>query len=301
MKRNHPRVSVGPRTVKTAVAVILSMLVAELLGASEYEMIFAMLGAMAAVEPTFTDSVESSLTQIIGVIFGAGIGLLLQLISIPALVACGIGIVIVITAYNALRLRFSPGLPCLIVVMLCIGAEERPVMYALERICNTAIGLFIGMAINMLVMPYDNSRQIRRTARSLDKELRSFLENTFDGDDILPDAEIVTRMISDMDRQLTVFAKQKLLWRLRRQQEELSRFRVFENKAHTLVAQMKVLSQMEKPGRLSKENREQLEAIGANIKDTRAIDIETREDIVTNYHVSQILRLRRELMEILRK
>lgn len=301
MKKNQLRVSVGPRTVKTAIAVILSMLIAELLGATESEMIFAMLGAMAAVEPTFTDSVESSLTQIIGVIFGAAIGLLMQLISIPALVACGIGIVIVITAYNALRLRFSPGLPCLIVVMLCIGAEERPVMYALERICNTAIGLFIGMAINMLVMPYDNSRQIRRTARSLDKELRSFLENTFDGDDILPDAEIVTRMISDMDRQLTVFAKQKLLWRLRRQQEELSRFRVFENKAHTLVAQMKVLSQMEKPGRLSKENREQLEAIGANIKDTRAIDIETREDIVTNYHVSQILRLRSELMEILRK
>lgn len=301
MKRNQPRVSVGPRTVKTAVAVILSMLVAELLGATESEMIFAMLGAMAAVEPTFTDSVEASLTQIVGVIFGAVIGLLMQLISIPPLVACGIGIVIVITAYNALRLRFSPGLPCLIVVMLCIGAEERPVMYALERICSTAIGLFVGMAINMLVMPYDNSRQIRKTARSLDKELRSFLENTFDGDDILPDAEIVTRMISDMDRQLTVFAKQKLLWRLRRQQEELSRFRVFENKAHTLVAQMKVLSQMEKPGRLSNKNRELLEAIGANIKDTRAIDIETREDIVTNYHVSQILRLRSELMEILRK
>lgn len=301
MKRNQRRVSVGPRTVKTAVAVILSMLVAELLGATESKMIFAMLGAMAAVEPTFTDSVESSLTQIVGVIFGAVIGLLMQLISIPPLVACGIGIVIVITAYNALRLRFSPGLPCLIVVMLCIGAEERPVIYALERICSTAIGLFVGMAINMLVMPYDNSRQIRKTARSLDKELRSFLENTFDGDDILPDAEIVTRMISDMDRQLTVFAKQKLLWRLRRQQEELSRFRVFENKAHTLVAHMKVLSQMEKPGRLSNRNRELLEAIGANIKDTRAIDIETREDIVTNYHVSQILRLRSELMEILRK
>lgn len=301
MKTKGPKVSIGPRTVKTAIAVILSMLIAQLFGATESEMIFAMLGAMAAVEPTFTDSVESSLTQIVGVIFGAAIGLLMQLIDIPALVACGIGIVVVITVYNALRLRFSPGLPCLIVVMLCIGAEERPVMYALERICNTAIGLFIGMAINMLVMPYDNSRQIRRTARSLDKELRTFLENTFDGDDILPDAEIATKMIADMDKQLTVFSKQKLLWRLRRQQEELSRFRIFENKAHTLVAQMKVLSQMEKPGRLSDENRDLLESLGANIKDTRTIDVETPEDIVTNYHVSQILRLRSELMEILRK
>ena len=301
MKLKKPRLSIGPRTVKTAIAVILSMLVAELLGATESEMIFAMLGAMAAVEPTFTDSVESSLTQIVGVIFGAAIGLLMQLISIPSLVACGIGIIIVITVYNALLLRFSPGLPCLIVVMLCIGAEERPVMYALERICNTAVGLFIGMAINMLVIPYDNSRQIRKTARSLDKELRTFLENTFDGDDILPDAEIVTRMIADMDRQLTIFSKQKLLWRLRRQQEELSRFRIFENKAHTLVAQMKVLSQMEKPGRLSNENRELLEALGANIQDARQIDTATDVDIVTNYHVFQILRLRTELMEILRK
>lgn len=301
MKLRRPKVQIGPRTVKTAIAVILSMLIAQLLGATESDMIFAMLGAMAAVEPTFADSVESALTQIVGVIFGAAIGVLMQLVEMPALVACGIGIVIVITVYNMLQLRFSPGLPCLIVVMLCIGAEERPVMYALERICNTAIGLVIGMIINMLVMPYDNSRQIRKTARSLDKELRAFLENTFDGDDILPDAEIATRMIADMNHQLTIFSKQKLFWRLRRQKQELSKFRIFENKAHTLVAEMKVLSQMEIPGRLNTENRELLEAIGADIKDTRTIDIETHEDIVTNYHVAKILQLRAELMETLRK
>lgn len=301
MKLRKPKIQIGPRTIKTAIAVILSMLIAQLLGATESDMIFAMLGAMAAVEPTFADSVESALTQIVGVIFGAAIGVLMQLIEIPALVACGIGIVIVITVYNMLQLRFSPGLPCLIVVMLCIGAEEKPVMYALERICNTAIGLIIGMLINMLVMPYDNSRQIRKTARSLDKELRTFLENTFDGDNILPDAEIATKMIADMNHQLTIFSKQKLFWRLRRQKQEISKFRIFENKAHTLVAEMKVLSQMESPGRLSTENRAQLEAIGADIKDTRMIDTETREDIITNYHVSRILQLRKELMDTLRK
>ena len=301
MKLRKPKIQIGPRTIKTAIAVISSMLIAQLLGATESDMIFAMLGAMAAVEPTFADSLESALTQIVGVIFGAAIGVLMQLVEMPALVACGIGIVIVITVYNMLQLRFSPGLPCLIVVMLCIGAEERPVMYALERICNTAIGLVIGMAINMLVMPYDNSRQIRKTARSLDKELRTFLENTFDGDDILPDAEIATRMIADMNHQLTIFSKQKLFWRLRRQKQELSKFRIFENKAHTLVAEMKVLSQMEIPGRLNAENRELLDAIGADIKDSRTIDTETREDIITNYHVAKILQLRAELMEILRK
>ena len=301
MKLRRPKVSIGPRTLKTAIAVIISMLLAQLLGANESDMIFAMLGAMAAVEPTFSDSVESAMTQIIGVIFGAAIGVLMQLVEMPALVACGIGIVIVITVYNMLQMRFSPGLPCLIVVMLCIGAEERPVMYALERICNTAIGLVVGMAINMLVMPYDNSRQIRKTARSLDRELRTFLENTFDGDDILPDAETATRMIADMNQQLTIFSKQKLLWRLRRQQEELSRFRIFENKAHTLVAHMKVLSQMESVGRLNEANRQRLLDCGAQIQDNRQIDTPTELDSVTNYHVTKILTLRDELMKILRK
>ena len=37
----------------------------------------------------------------------------------PALVATGIGIILVITIYNALRIRFTPTIACLIVVTLC--------------------------------------------------------------------------------------------------------------------------------------------------------------------------------------
>lgn len=301
MKQNRRRIPIGLRTIKTAVAVILSMVIVEFFGASESKLIFAMLGAMAAVEPTFKESVESSLTQIVGVIFGAAVAVLLQAIKLPPLVATGIGIVMVITVYNTLRLRFSPGLPCLIVVMLCIGAEERPVFYAMERVWNTAIGLFVGMVLNMLVFPYDNSRQIRNTAESLDKELIIFLENMFDGDDILPDAEIMSRKINDMDQQLKIFSKQKLFWRLRRQKKELSQFRIFENKARTLVAQMEVLSQMKVPGRLNQENRETLLGLGANIQDTHSDEDMNAEDIVTNYHVAQIIELRAELIRILHK
>lgn len=301
MKRKKVRIHVGLRTVKTAIAVILSMLIVEILGASESKLIFAMLGAMAAVEPTFTDSVESSLTQIIGVIFGAAVGLLMQITHIPSLAACGIGIILVITAYNTVRVRFSPGLPCMIVVMLCIGAENQPVLYALERVWDTAIGLTVGMLINMLVFPYDNSRYIRETAHTLDKVLISFLENMFDGDDILPDDRKVTRTIADIDRQLTIFSKQKLFWRLRRQQEELSRFRHYENMAHSLVAHMKVLSQMKTPVRLNAENRRYLEELGANIQDQRQIDTPTEEDTVANYHVSQIIALRNAIAAVLHK
>lgn len=301
MKLKKIKSPVGLRTIKTAVAVILSMIIVEFFGTSESKMIFAMLGAMAAVQPTFKESVESSLTQIVGVIFGAVIAVLLQLLRLPQLVAAGIGIIIVITLYNILRLRFSPGLPCLIVVMLCIGAEEQPFFYAVERVWDTAIGLSIGMVLNMLVFPYDNSRQIRATAESLDRELILFLENMFDGDDVLPDAETMTQKIEDMDRQLKVFTNQKLFLRLRRQQKEIDKFRNFERKAKALVAEMEVLSRMPAVGRLSQNNRELLLECGAQIQDLRQIDESTQADIVTNYHIEQILTLRRELIDILQK
>lgn len=301
MKLRKVKVPIGLRTVKTAVAVIISMIIVEFFGTSESKLIFAMLGAMAAVQPTFTESVESSLTQIVGVIFGAALSVVLQFLQLPPLVGTGIGIILVITLYNAFRLRFSPGLPCLIVVMMCIEPEESPFLYAAGRVWDTAIGLSVGMLINMLIFPYDNSRQIRATAESLDRELILFLENMFDGDDLLPDAEVMSRKIADMDNQLRIFSKQKLFWRLRSQKRELNKFRIFESKARALVAQMEVLSHLDAAGRLSNDNRQTLLECGAQVRDERQIDTMTDLDIITNYHVSKVLTLRFELMEILKK
>ena len=113
------KIHIGPRTVKTAVAVLIAMVIVDALGTTDSRLIFAMLGAMAAMEPTFKASLESCLTQIVGVFFGALMGAGLMLLPIPGLLAACIGIVLVITVYNVLGVRFAPGLPCLIVVMMC--------------------------------------------------------------------------------------------------------------------------------------------------------------------------------------
>lgn len=301
MLKKLVRLRIGLRTVKTAAAVIISMLLVDRLGTSASKLIFAMLGAMAAVQPTFKESVSSCLTQIVGVLFGAVAGVLLRLLPGNQLIAVGIGIVLVITLYNSLRIPYSPSLPCFVVVMVCITPDVQPMTYALERIWETAIGLAVGMAINTLVFPYDNSRRIRATAESLDKVLIQFLEELFDGDDELPDAVLMRKAIDVMDRELQLFANQKLILRLRRQQEELENFRLCENKARELVARMEVLSQMEQLGRLNEENRRRLIACGANIRDERPLDSVMEKDVVTNYHVRQILRLRRELLDALKR
>lgn len=301
MKLKPTKVHIGLRTTKTAIAVVLSMLIVDHLGASSSKLIFATLGAMSAVRPTFKESLESCLTEIIGVLFGAIAGLLLRTLPLSHLITTAIGIILVITLYNTLNIRFSPSLPCFMVVMICTSADIQPMTYALGRIWDTTIGLSVGLLINTLIFPYDNSRKIRDTVESLDRELIQFLEDMFDGDDIMPDADKMTRTIDSMSQQLKIFSNQKLILKLRRQQQELETFRLCEVKARMLVAQMEVLCRMGRPGRLNEENRRRLAANGAQIRDCRPLDSVQERDVVTNYHVGQILTLRRELLDALKK
>ena len=71
------KLHIGPRTLKTTAAVVIAMLIVDSYGATTSKLIFAMLGAMAAVQPTFKDSLESCISQIVGVVFGAAAGILL--------------------------------------------------------------------------------------------------------------------------------------------------------------------------------------------------------------------------------
>ena len=295
------RSPIGLRTAKTATAVVISMLIVDLYGATTSKLFFAMLGAMAAVQPTFKDSVESCLAQLVGLILGAAAGILLLLMPISSIAATAIGIVLVITLYNTLGIHYPPSIPCFMVVTLCTATDIDVLPYVLGRFWDTAIGLGVGMVINTLIFPYDNSRQIRSIVESLNRDVIHFLEDLFDGDDIIPDAQEMTQKMNNMGRQILIFSNQKFLIHPKRQKHKLEQFHICEVKARVLLARLEVLSRMGIPGRLNDENRKRLESCGANIMDMRPLDSVTERDVVTNYHVSQILTLRRELLDTFEK
>lgn len=299
MKLTLEKIHIGRRTIKTVAAVVIAMLAAEYFGTTSSRLIFAMMGAMEAVRPTFKESVEAVLSQFIGIVVGAVAAVLLHTLPIPYVVAAGIGILIVIMFYNALRLQYSPSLACFIVVMVCTTSDVHPVMYALGRIWDSAIGLGVGMLINTLVFPYDNSKKIRAAVQNLDAELILFLEDIFDGDNSLPDADIMEKKLADIAYQLSIFADQVLPFHSARQKEKLKLFRMCEGRARRLVSHLEVLCAMDVPGQLNDENLAELRAGGANIVEQPDLTEWTDKDTITNYHVEQILALRKELLSII--
>ena len=291
------RPPVGMRTIKTALAVTLSLLVVQQYGASPAKVVFATIGAISAVGPTFTASVLACLTQICGVVVGVLLALALLALPIHPMVAVGIGIVLILAGYQQLRLKLVPVLPCLILANLCLTPDVDPLAYSLGRIWDTAIGLGVGILVDVLVFPYDNSRKIQGALEGLDRDVLRFLEEIFDGDDVLPDGEALAGKLSAMEKQLAIFSKQKLFFHLGRQKRELARFRSCDRMAKELVCHMEALCLLERPGRLTEENRRRLDAAGAEIRDGRPLDSVMELDVVTNYHVGQLLTLRQELLQ----
>ena len=304
MVKKRSKFHIGLRTIKTTAAVLISLVTVDFFGSTAgTKLIFAMLGAMTAVQPTFKDSIRASLAQIVGVTFGAGTGLILSSLPLPELVAIAIGIISIITLYNVLNFQFSSVLPCFLLVMMCVTPEMNPLVYGLGRIWDTTIGITVGMAVNMLVFPYDNSCQIRCTVQQLDKELIVFLEELFSGQEEAPRLEGMDRKIRDMQQQLRIFSNQRLFLKRYQQHDDLESFRLCEAKARELVAQMEVLRYLGTPGRLSAGNQQRLKNAGANIqvREQGPIVDRTERDVVTNYHVCQILTLRLELLGALSK
>jgi uncharacterized membrane protein YgaE (UPF0421/DUF939 family) len=270
-------------------------------GTTDSKYIFAMLGAMAAMENTFQESLEACLTQVVGVAFGAVVSLLLLQLPLHPVLQCTIGILLSITVYNSLHIRFSPTLPCMLIVMMCTSSGIHPIPYASSRFWDTAIGLAVGIIINTLVFPYNNSRRIKETVETLDRDVIAFLEEIFDGDSILPDSKIMIREIDELERQLKIFSKQRFLLDSKRQSRKLKQFRICEANARQLVAHMEVLCHLEKPGILNEENHRLLTECGANIRDDRKLELFQESDIIANYHVTQVLQLRQALLDELKK
>ncbi|MBQ2705866.1 MAG: FUSC family protein [Agathobacter sp.] len=303
MKLNYRRIHIGRRTFKSALAVIIAIIIVSMYGTSSStsRMVFAMLGAMSAMENTFKQSVEACMTQIVGMLLGAVIAALVSFLPIPSLLMVGIGVVSIIVVYNLLGVHFSPNLPCLVVVMSCMNAEVYPFEYALGRLWDTAIGLAVGMIINVLILPYDNSLKIRQAFEYLEKEVIVFLEDMFDGDKKYPDTEKMRKTIDEMASQLGIYSKQWLPFSVKNDHKKLEIFLQCESMSRELLAQMEVLHHMKAPGRLDPDVRRRLEENGADIRDRRIIVRYEEEDIITNYHVGQILDLRDQLLEMIKQ
>lgn len=298
MKVNKPHI--GLRTIKTALAAVIAMCIVSFYGSSNAKYMFAAMGAMQVTQKTIKESFDSCRLQFLGVSFGAIIGVILLYTPIPDILAAGIGVVLLITVYNIFNIKFSPIMPCVVIVSICTIQSSQPLTYAMGRLWDTAIGLMTGLMINISIYPYDNIGKLHEISEKLDDEILIFIKNTFDKNGEEATVINAKKLVNDLANQLTIFSNQWILFRLRNHVEDYHLYQELDEKVQTLIAHMKAIHYMKHLGNLNEENKNSLLKYGITIEDKETDNIE-EYNITTNYHVKRLLIIHQRILDILKQ
>lgn len=188
----------GMRNIKTAVSVLLCLVVyvlfpllAEITNefdgkffelltfiVNRQDPMFACIAAVVVMQSTVADSVSSGKSRIYGTALGAAAGLLFLLInlSVPVhllnILLIAIGVVFLIYVCNLLKLQNAVSISVItfLVILISIG-QKSPILYAVNRLLDTGIGIVISIFINRyLNFPFKKEKAMEEKKDETEKE-----------------------------------------------------------------------------------------------------------------------------------
>ncbi len=166
---------IGMRTVKTAVAASLTILISQLLNLTSP--FFAGIAAIIAMQSSVSESFNSARSRMYGTIVGAIIALLFSLIAPENPFFIGIGIIIIIYTCNLFGWRKSVQISTIVFLSIILNYEEGSrVNYAFYRTLDTLIGLIIGTLINYFVLPPNMEGKIKESISKMYSQVKDMLE-----------------------------------------------------------------------------------------------------------------------------
>ena len=159
--------NIGLRSIKTAVAVCVSIYLSQLLRL-EYPYFVAMT-AIISMDRTARLSIQMGRNRVLGTFIGAIIGVLFTTIDRANPLLAGLGILIIILISNKLNLpgSITVGSFVCVAIMVHIPNDVSPFFYGLHRTLDSLFGALIAFIINLSIMP-------GYSVKRLDEKLKLF-------------------------------------------------------------------------------------------------------------------------------
>lgn len=142
---------VGMRTFKTALAVVVGLLLSNVLGI--HTPLFVVIAAMTTMQPSVYETHKAvrlrMFTCVMGVVLGYVLALITDNIYIRPFIA-GIGIIIIIITLLKFNMTRFINLTNIIFVA-SFSSYQSQLIYGLNRLTGTFLGIFVSLAINYLI------------------------------------------------------------------------------------------------------------------------------------------------------
>lgn len=278
---------IGMRTVKTALAVSLTILISQLFNLNSP--FFAGIAAIMAMKTSVSESFSIGKNRMLGTIFGGIIALLFSYIAPMNVLSIGIGIVIIIYTCNMLGWKKSIQLSVIVFLSIILNYEEGSrLSYAFYRTLDTLIGLVIGTLINYFIVPPhpNKERFIKESITTMYSEFKNILETIIWEDE--------NRSLEGLQIFLTETEDNYILLKKDTKLEigkshDYDEFELILESFKSIYNHLGVIFNMEEKHYLKENNRESLEKF-LNIEIPKQDEKGFNElDVVFNYHVVKIL------------
>lgn len=166
------RLRIGMRTVKTAIAVVLSIFIGNLLGLSNP--LFAGFSAVVVMQGTIYDSLRVTKDRMLATITGALVALLFYALGVINYLTLGLGVIAVILFCIFFKMKGSVALGCMVFIIVFLSPQgQNHIDYALHRTLDTFIGLVVGTLINLFVFPPDPFRALFKSLHTIETDLNN--------------------------------------------------------------------------------------------------------------------------------
>ncbi|UUX34145.1 FUSC family protein [Fundicoccus culcitae] len=155
-------VKIGPRIIKTGLAVSISILLATYLlpnSTGGLAGIAATLSTMPSVRKSYETLISRTTSFAIGGIISIIMIYIFDYTPIPPYISVGIATVLTIAVLTAINLNDMIGLAVVTVIVIMLSDDPNYVGVAINRVLETLIGVVVSFIINWLVYPprYDSN------------------------------------------------------------------------------------------------------------------------------------------------
>ncbi len=289
MKNFLKRFHFGPRMVKTAIAVTLSIVFVRLFDPEPLSVFYAAFGALIAMDTTVSDSLRQGLTQLVAVLAGTVFGYISVLLfpeATPALVV-GLGVLLLIFLCHSFKLSFTASLSCIIFLSACLTPTDNILRDSFLRLRDTSVGVGIALLVNMVIWPYNNKKRILSMLKKLRERIPGEIEEIIIKERF-PDLSDSVDLLRRLDRELELYHSQRFL---HRKNNEEALLKGCCQLAQRMIEELEAICGMDTLGDLASENEERIRALGLSLppEGIQGRKCTRRDTIVMNYHLDKIL------------
>lgn len=242
--------NIGPRMVKTGLAVALTLLITGIL---EMELeIVAAIAAVLAMQP----SIMRSFKYIKEVIISNGIGLIFALLGMVLVgnnpISVGAVVIISIAINIRLGLNKTVSLTVLTIVNMMLASYEDTInfIYVLERLSLVGIGVISAFIVNVVVYPPDHEKilfnMIKKASEKTNFLLRVIPNKTMSVPHMKDEDHEVEKMINKSRDYFEIISDERKSLFIRKRIDFLRNIIIYKHmirvlrKKHTLIQQLEI-------------------------------------------------------------